>query len=184
MLSSALAAVDEGGLKALTVDNVARLSETSNGSIYHRFGNRDGLVAAAIDHFLSQVEDAMAAEMEAANSVADDRAAVGRLVDLWLNLFARYHQRFRAFMVEAHEQTFHHARGRQASHAIADRLSTWLIDRFACTPAAAQTCYTILLGLGASRALWDPDEVTANPLPTGKLADEVGAMILARVTSA
>jgi AcrR family transcriptional regulator len=184
MLASALAAVDEGGLKALTVDNVARLSETSSGSIYHRFGSRDGLVAAAIDHFLGGVEDVMAREMEAASRVEDDGAAVVQVVGVWLRLFARYNQRFRAFMVEAHEQAFHQARGRQASHAIAERLSQWLMSRFACTPAAAQTCYTILMGLGASRALFDPVEVTADPLPTDQLAREVGAMILARVTSA
>jgi hypothetical protein len=130
-----------------------------------------------------QFEDAMFSGIEGAQAVADDRAAIAQVVDLWLTLFGEYEQRFRAFMVEAHDQTFHHARGRQASHTISQRLSEWLVGRFGCTPATAQACYAVLLGLGASRALWDPDEVSADPLSTDVLAREVGTMIFVKVTS-
>lgn len=47
ILEAAIAAIDEGGEAGLRTEEIARVSGISRASIYHFFGDRDGLVAAA-----------------------------------------------------------------------------------------------------------------------------------------
>ena len=46
ILNAALACAAEGGVDAVTIDGVRARCGASVGSIYHHFGNRDGIVAA------------------------------------------------------------------------------------------------------------------------------------------
>lgn len=62
------------GLDAVTIEAVVRVSGTTNGSIYHHFGNRDGLLSAAIDRVFA---DAMAAAAPA----LDERPATDAIHD-------------------------------------------------------------------------------------------------------
>ncbi|MFC6344921.1 helix-turn-helix domain-containing protein, partial [Nocardioides hankookensis] len=47
MLEATLELLEAGGLQAVTVAAVAQHARTSNGSLYHRFGDRAGLLRAA-----------------------------------------------------------------------------------------------------------------------------------------
>ena len=46
ILNAALACATEGGVDAVTIDGVRARCGASVGSIYHHFGNKDGIVAA------------------------------------------------------------------------------------------------------------------------------------------
>lgn len=46
LLDSALACVDDNGPAATTIDMIRRRANASIGSLYHHFGNKDGLLAA------------------------------------------------------------------------------------------------------------------------------------------
>ena len=49
MLEATLELLEHGGLTSVTVAAVAQRAGTSNGSLYHRFGDRGGLLQAAQD---------------------------------------------------------------------------------------------------------------------------------------
>lgn len=183
MLESALEAIDAGGLKAVTVDNVAQLSGTSNGAIYHRFGSRGGLVAASLDHFLTHFEDQMEASFQEIEAMGDDVAAMVRLVEVFLVAYEANHRRFRAFMVQGNEEQALYERGQSASHGVAARVSSMLTTRFDCSHASAEACFQILLALGASRALFDPGQVVPDPPSVNALAAEVGRALLGVVAN-
>lgn len=52
VIRASLSIVEDGGLSALTIDRLVAASGVSNGSIYHHFGSRDGVVASVfIDSF-------------------------------------------------------------------------------------------------------------------------------------
>ena len=52
MLEATRELLETGGLQAVTVAAVADRAGTSNGSLYHRFGDRAGLLQAAQDRAL------------------------------------------------------------------------------------------------------------------------------------
>ncbi len=60
LLETAVALLDERGAAGFTVDEVLAQSGTSSSSLYHHFGNRDGLLVAAQDESyrrLARAED-------------------------------------------------------------------------------------------------------------------------------
>jgi AcrR family transcriptional regulator len=63
ILSCALACFDEFGIEATTIDTIRERASSSVGSIYHHFGNKDGLIAAlfiaALDDQFSMAEPRM-----------------------------------------------------------------------------------------------------------------------------
>ncbi|MBB2915108.1 AcrR family transcriptional regulator [Streptosporangium becharense] len=59
ILTAALAIVTESGLEAMTVSRLAEVSGASNGSIYHHFGSRGGVVAALYRESFADLVDAM-----------------------------------------------------------------------------------------------------------------------------
>jgi AcrR family transcriptional regulator len=183
MLNGALSLIEEGGLKALTVDNLAERAQTSNGSIYHRFGSRDGMVAAALDQFLGEFETRMHDGIAELGGVVDDDAAVQRLVSQFLTFFEENRMRFRAFMIEGREQDVLAARGIGASYTIAARMCGWFTDRFGCSEQTARVCFQILLGLGAARAMWDDDQMTPDPPPSEVVRHDVSEAVLYVLTA-
>ena len=54
LLASALACFDEHGLTGMTIEQIRRQANSSIGSLYHHFGNREGLIAAL---FLQLLDD-------------------------------------------------------------------------------------------------------------------------------
>ena len=80
MLDATLDLLAEGGLGAVTVAAVARAARTSNGSLYHRFGDRAGLLLAAQDRALGAIETQTLAAFARADAEpatdAGDEAAV------------------------------------------------------------------------------------------------------------
>ena len=68
LLDSAIACFDAHGLSGMTIEQIRRHANSSVGSMYHHFGNREGLIAAL---FLQLLDDQMAwsrAEIDAATT--------------------------------------------------------------------------------------------------------------------
>lgn len=59
ILDAALDAVADGGLPALTIAELTRRSGASNGSIYHHFGGRSGVLAALYQESFARCIEAM-----------------------------------------------------------------------------------------------------------------------------
>ena len=64
ILDAALQAFTESGTTAATVDDVRRLSGASVGSIYHHFGDKEGLAAALYVEGLRSYQEGFLAVLE------------------------------------------------------------------------------------------------------------------------
>ncbi|MFB9719091.1 TetR/AcrR family transcriptional regulator [Planobispora longispora] len=80
-MSAALRIVSEGGLEAMTISRLAEVSGASNGSIYHHFGSRGGVVGALYRESFAELVGAMlpALDDRPAWTVVPDLA--GRFLD-------------------------------------------------------------------------------------------------------
>ncbi|MGW8393565.1 TetR/AcrR family transcriptional regulator [Pseudoduganella sp. HUAS MS19] len=64
ILSSALAVFSEQGIEATSIEDIRQRSQASVGSIYHHFGNKEGIAAAlfaqGLDNYWQQIKDNVA----------------------------------------------------------------------------------------------------------------------------
>ena len=81
ILSCALACFDEMGLEATTIEIVRQRSESSIGTIYHHFGNKEGLVAAI---FLAALDDQQAQISPAMEQAEDAQGAITALISTYM----------------------------------------------------------------------------------------------------
>lgn len=81
ILASALACFDRDGLDAVTVETIRAHADSSIGSIYHHFGNKEGLVAALYFVGLDDQSARMQPRLEASQ---DAREAIEALVETYL----------------------------------------------------------------------------------------------------
>jgi AcrR family transcriptional regulator len=181
MLDSALDLVAAGGLSAATVAAVAHRSDTSNGALYHRFGDRLGLLVAAQERFLTQIENELGTAVACAAAQADDTTALDVLVEAFHRVFTDHRRLFRAFLIEGREERALHDRGIATSHRVAGATTAWLQSRFGCPPQAADLAYRLLFSLGATRALFDDTDLTPSPVHVGELRHSLRNALLGTV---
>lgn len=183
MLEATLRLLDEGGLGAVTVAAVATAAETSNGSLYHRFGDRRGLLLAAQTRAFEQIgaETRTAFELadEALDDGADRLAVATTLTAAAFDIFTRHRGASRAFLIESRGDADHDAVSERFLHGLAAAITAWMVERLDATNAGAESAWRILFALGVSRALLDDDQISARPLPPGELARTTGRAILA-----
>lgn len=177
MLAATLDLLAAGGLAAVTVAAVARAAHASNGSLYHRFGDRTGLLLAAQDLALGEIETATAAAFARADAEPHDDRAVALLARAALDIFAEHRGAMRAYLVEAQGQPAFQERNVRSSHLLARTVTGWLRARFGTAPADAEAAYRILFALGAAQALFDDEQVSPVGLPRAAFADAVGRAI-------
>lgn len=181
MLAATLSLLDEGGPAAVTVAAVARAAGTSNGSLYHRFGDRHGLLLAAQARVLGTIEAETLAAFATADGEPDDERAVALLSTAAVDLFVRHRGGMRTFLVDAHESPQLEAASTASTHRLAVTVTGWLRDRFGCDAPAAEAAWRVLFALGASRALFDDEAVSPTPLATTALAASLAQAVLAIV---
>ena len=78
VLRHALALFNEHGVEATTIDDLRRASGQSVGTIYHHFGNKEGVVAALFFVLFDDQSRAIAARIA---GVTDGRAVVEALIE-------------------------------------------------------------------------------------------------------
>ena len=88
ILDAASAILRESGLEALSVDAVAKRSETSKSSMYHFFPDRDAIVRALAERHAAQLQ--AHAKFAPSESIDWARLSVEETVDHYLEPFQRY----------------------------------------------------------------------------------------------
>lgn len=81
ILKCALECFDEQGLEATTIDTIRHRADSSIGTIYHHFGNKEGLVAAI---FLAALDDQQARIGPALRLATDARQAIAALITTYM----------------------------------------------------------------------------------------------------
>ncbi|WP_440111241.1 TetR/AcrR family transcriptional regulator [Acidovorax sp. BL-A-41-H1] len=97
ILNAALACAAEGGVDAVTIDGVRARCGASVGSIYHHFGNRDGIVAALFFEIFHDQSRSVQAQLDSAHGV---EAGVQALVTGYLDWVVAQPERAR-FLFQA-----------------------------------------------------------------------------------
>ena len=181
MMDAALRLAASEGLRGVTVAAVARESGTSNGALYHRFKDRLGLLLATQDRFLTEFEQRFEDAALAADQESDRERAVTLIVGGYLDLASGMRRTFRAFNVEGHDENALRVRGSTTSHRIAARTCDLLQRRFDCPRPAAEAAYRLLLGMTASKALWQDAQISDYPLDLDTLKQHLCSAIIAIV---
>ncbi|HTW17841.1 MAG TPA: TetR family transcriptional regulator [Nocardioides sp.] len=177
MLAATLGLLATGGLGAVTVAAVAKAAGASNGSLYHRFGDRSGLLLAAQDVALGEIESATAAAFARADAEPDDDRALRLLAGAALDIFAEHRGAMRAYLVEGREQPEFEARNVRCSHLLATTVTGWLRTRLGTGREDAEAAYRILFALGAAQALFDDEQVSPGRLSRTAFADAVARAV-------
>lgn len=177
MLEATLELLDGGGLPSVTVAAVARRAGTSNGSLYHRFGDRGGLLLAAQDRALGAIEAETAAAFARADGEPDDVRALRLLARAALEIFARHRGPMRAFLVEGRGEPAIQARNEHSSHLLATTVTRWLRGRFGASRPDAEAAWRILFALGASQALFEDAQVSPGSIDEAAFADAVARAV-------
>ena len=161
MLDAALDILSRDGVQGLTIAAVSKLSGVSNGSLYHRFGDRRGLLVAAQERFLSQVESAWVLHSGPIWDAPDTDTLLARVVDAFFEIFSTNRRLFQAFMVTGYDDPVLRARGTGTSRSAAAAMTALLVERAGCTKEAADTAFRVLYAQGILVALFTDDEITA-----------------------
>lgn len=169
MIEATRALLAEGGLAAVTVAAVARRSGTSNGSLYHRFGDRQGLLLAVQDSLLTALETEALAVMQEAAPLAP-REAADHAVAGALRLFGSYRPVLRAFFVEGQSVDAFTERNARCTHLLASEAERLLIDRVGLAPARAAAVYRVLFSVGAAQSLFTEQQMRGEPVAQDELA--------------
>ncbi|MGH1331774.1 MAG: TetR/AcrR family transcriptional regulator [Paracoccaceae bacterium] len=149
MVDATLALAETDGLRAVTIARIAALSGCSNGALYHRFANREGLLAAASARMLAQIEAQMQAAMACIGPELSDLAALRALVAANRAVFEQHAGVLRAFMIEGRSIDALAKQGFGASQNVGRDVIAWLTARFDCPPARANAAFRLLFSAGA-----------------------------------
>lgn len=171
MLDAALLLLDHEGMAGVTVAAVSRLSGASNGALYHRFGDRHGLLLAAQDQFLSRLEDDWLTASAPIWSVSDPDALLAELVAVYLRIFTEHRRVFRAFLMAKDSDPGLHARGLAASRRSARFVVDRLAARFGCAPDTAAVAFQLLHGAAIMIALFEEAELPAGQVDAAARRD-------------
>ena len=134
-------------MAGVTVAAISRESGVSNGALYHRFGDRRGLLLAAHDRFLSRLELEWLSVSAPLWSVEDPDELLSELVDAYLQDFTDHRRTFRAFLMTRDSDADVRARGLATSERGSRFIVDQLVSRFGCSVDAAMVAYQLLYGL-------------------------------------
>ncbi|ANH38642.1 transcriptional regulator BetI [Nocardioides dokdonensis FR1436] len=178
MLDATLDLLAQGGTAAVTVAAVARAAGASNGSLYHRFGDRRGLLLAAQDRALTRVEAEAAVAFAEAHDEPDDDRATTLLAGVALAIFERHRGAVRPFLVDPDPDGAFAERTARGSHLLADTVTGWLRERLGADEADAEAAWRMLFALGAASALFDDPRVSPAGVAPDAMARAVGRAVV------
>jgi AcrR family transcriptional regulator len=188
MLDAAESLLDSGGPDALTVEAVVREAETSTGSFYARFGDRQGLLVALQDRFLERLTASLVRSFETAPGTTDLAHTVDTIVTDFLDAFRSNREAFVAFMLLNRSEPSMRDRGAEASRAAAAAIAQLLEnhrDEIAHPDPtlAAEFGYRSLFAMATQTVMFDDLEISDRSYTERGLAAETTALLLAYLRS-
>jgi AcrR family transcriptional regulator len=188
MLDAAESLIAEGGLEALTVDAVVRRAGTSNGSLYARFGDRLGLLAAVQDRFLDRLGELQGRQAGAIAQADGLRQALEATAESFIDTFVEHRNAFDAFMLQTLSIPAFRERGSQATRASAAELARAL-DNCAeeiahPTPAVAvDFVFRTLFALATQLVMFPEEEATGKVIDRDAWIAETTRLLHAYLTA-
>lgn len=188
MLDAAEALIAEGGLEALTIDAVIRRSDTSNGSLYARFGDRLGLLAAVQDRFLDRLGELQRHQADAISRADDLHEALEVTAASFIDTFVENRNAFDAFMLQTLSISAFRERGSRATRASAAELARVLdahADEMAHpTPLlAADFVFRTLFALATQLVMFPDEEATGTAIDRDAWITETTRLLHAYLTA-
>ncbi len=185
MLEATKTLLEQGGLTAATVAAVARAARTSNGSLYHRFGDRAGLLLAtqrrAYDEVVGETVAALTHAEQALAGGADATDTVTGLAGTALAIFARHHGTLRTFLVEMNGQPEFDRATEGFLHTLSTTVTRWLRDQLDADPQDAEAAWRVLFAIGAAQGLFDDGQVSPTAVDPARFTAAVARAVLAVV---
>ena len=130
ILDAAEALVAEKGFEDATVAEVVRRADSSVGSFYARFRDKDGLLYALYERYLEQATATADAALDPARWEGADIAEIlGAVVRFLVSIYRERHGLIRAFVVRNHLDPEFRARQERLSHYVSGKLSRLLLAR-------------------------------------------------------
>jgi AcrR family transcriptional regulator len=167
ILSCALACFDEFGIEATTIEAIRERADSSVGSIYHHFGNKDGLIAAL---YLAALDDQLAMAEPRMASAATPRESVEALVRTYLEWvtqqpqLARFLFRARHLVAAGPYKDELATRNKQRFEVLLKQFATGIKEGF-ILPLPKETFASLLIGQSENYCrAWLAQRVKAKPI--------------------
>ena len=184
LIAATLQVISESGVRAATVRTIAERAEVTQGLIRHYFSSKEDLIAAAYEHHMTQMTDAVTTAEHVTEGTARDRLAGFVMASLsppvvnpgWVALWSGFLNEalHDANLNKIHQRTYHHFRD-QLEALIAAAL------READLPATPERLRQLAIASnGVIDGLWLEGGALPQEFATGELAkiglDSVAAL--------
>jgi AcrR family transcriptional regulator len=184
LLDSGFSILDEQGLGGLTIPEVSRRAGVSVGTVYRRFGDKEGLLTALLQEFTTSFRDEIRSRMRREDIPADATpsdivaVAVRAVVDTY-----RGHERLlRVFVTLGQSDPTTFDQGRRVSHEgrLFFREMIWPSRRFFAHPDAERgidVAYRLVYAACTHRVVNGPNLESPTELSWDDLADELARTV-------
>lgn len=181
LVDAALRVLERDGVPGLTVAAVSRESGVSNGSLYHRFGGRDQLLAACQERFFERIwEERMAAGTRLITET-DPRILLELTVDGFDEVFGGQRSLFQAFLIAGNADEALRTRGRELTRLAAELFAELLEQRVGCSKEAADAAYRLMFARAILGVMFEESEVSGLEVPAAAqrryVVDAVAAIV-------
>jgi AcrR family transcriptional regulator len=185
MLDAAESLMREGGPRAITIEAVIERSETSMGSFYARFENREGLFQALHERFLNYViEDDLFQQLEGAIAQPDLASAVHIFISRLYVMQQKHRDAAAFFMVFNSGDSIMREQGAEISRAFTELLHQLVKTHSAEVShknlrVASDFASLLIAGIALEGLLHEPGELTGRSRSTKQIIDSTSQAVVA-----
>jgi len=189
MLDAGEAIFAEGGDGALTVEAVVKRAETSVGSFYSRFGDRDGLLQAMHERFLLRLGGAAHVAVAAAGNEKTLAGAIEVFLSHLFTASQEYRNSARFFVLHRSADPNLRAQGIRANAVFAGIFTTLMLSHraeiaHASPETAIDVAWRMLYAALAQQMMFDDQEVSGVPMTIPALVHEIACCLVAYLKAA
>jgi AcrR family transcriptional regulator len=184
MLDAAEAIFAEGGDNSLTVDAVIKLADTSVGSFYSRFGDRNGLLKAMHERFLLRIGGAAHVAVATAGNEKNLASAIEVFMSHVFTATQEYRNSARFFVLHRSSDPILRAQGIRANTLFAGIFTSLVLSHreeiaHASPMIAVDVAWRMLYAVLAQQMMFDDEEISGVAIPIPALVREVSSCLVA-----
>jgi len=185
MLDAAERLMREGGPRAITIEAVIERSETSMGSFYARFENREGLFQALHERFLNYVvEEDLFQQLEDAADEPDLASAIHAFVSRLYVMQAKHRDAAAFFMVFNSGDSIMREQGAEISRVFTELLHQLVKTHSAEVShknlrVASDFASMLIVGIALEGLIHEPGEFTGRARSTKQIIDSTSQAVVA-----